>query len=96
MKLYEQVLIILAATHNFVSEFIKDYKKDLESTCVSYETNLFEFANDNDRMNLFAPFYNLLPLIDKSDFTFNDNPLLFILNSFEPVFYQIQLEKKKQ
>jgi proton translocating ATP synthase F1 alpha subunit len=89
MQLYKQVLIILAGAFNFITPFIKDFKKDLNSVCALYETNLFKFANETDeRREFFYPFYDLLIHAEKGDFGFNDNPLLFILRSFEPEFYK--------
>ena len=89
MQLYKQVLIILAGAFNFITPFIKDFKKDLSHVCALYETNLFKFTHDKqERIDFFDPFYDLLAHADKEDFSFNDNPLIFVLRSFEPVFYK--------
>jgi len=89
LQLYKQVLIILAGAFNFITPFIKDFKKDLSAICASYETKLFKFTHeDEQRVELFDPFYEYLSFFDKHDFGFNDNPLLFLLRSFEPTFYK--------
>jgi len=90
MQLYKQVLIILAGAFNFITPFIKDFKSDLGAICALYEQKLFHFAtSDETRLEFFYPFFDLLAHADKSSFGFNDNPLLFILRSFEPEFYNI-------
>lgn len=89
MKLYQQVLIILAGAHNFIAPFIADFKKDLTAICTLYEVNLLKFTTGTpEREEYFYPFYELLSLADKTDFDFASNPLLFILRSFEPSFYK--------
>jgi F-type H+-transporting ATPase subunit alpha len=89
MQLYKQVLIILAGAFNFIAPFVKDFKKDLTHICALYEVKLFKFTHEKEeRREFFYPFYDLLPYAEKGDFTFNDNPLLFILRSFEPEFYK--------
>jgi proton translocating ATP synthase F1 alpha subunit len=89
MQLYKQVLIILAGAFNFIAPFIKDFKKDLTAVVSLYENKLFNFAVEKEeRREFFYPFYDLLHFADKSDFKFEDNPLLFILRSFEPEFYK--------
>lgn len=89
MELYKQVLIILAGAFNFITPFIKDFKKDLSKICTLYETQLFKFTHEKkERREFFYPFYDLLSLADKSDFGFIDNPLRFVLNSFEPEFFK--------
>ena len=90
LKLWEQTLVILAAAHGFMGMFIKDYKKDLENICKEYERELLHYAiSKKEIAEFFYPFYEYLPLIEKGDMNFNDNPLLFILNSFELEYYKI-------
>jgi len=90
MQLYKQVLIILAGAFNFITPFIRDFKKDLTQICALYENKLFKFANEKEeRREFFYPFFDLLIHAEKGDFGFNDNPLLFILRSFEPEFYKV-------
>lgn len=90
MKLYQQVLVILAGAHNFIAPFISDFKKDLTGICALYEQKLLIFATETpEREEFFYPFYELLSLADKSDFDFANNPLLFVLRSFEPSFYKL-------
>jgi len=89
MQLYNQVLIILAGAFNYIAPFVKDFKKDLNKICSLYETRLFKFTHETEeRQEFFYPFYDLLSLAEKSDFGFNDNPLVFVLKSFEPSFYK--------
>lgn len=89
MKLYQQVLVILAGAHGFIAPFIKDFKKDLSVICALYEQSLLKFAvGTEEREDFFYPFYELLSLADKTDFDFASNPLLFVLRSFEPTFYK--------
>jgi len=90
MQLYKQVLIILAGAFNFITPFISDFRRDLSKVCLAYEAGLFKFAEEKEeRRDLFYPFYELLNFAEKGDFGFNDNPLLFILRSFEPEFYKL-------
>lgn len=57
--------------------------------CALYETKLFKFTSEKEeRQEFFYPFFDLLTHAQKGDFGFNDNPLLFILRSFEPEFYK--------
>jgi len=88
MQLHKQVLLILAGAYNFIAPFIKDYKKDLTKVVPLYEQKLTSFLTEETRAAFFDPFYSLLHLADKEDFKFESNPLLFILKSFEPVFYK--------
>ena len=89
MQLYKQILIILAGAFNFITPFIKDFKKDLTTICSLYETKLFNFTDEKEeRRDFFYPFFDLIGFAEKSDFTFETNPLLFILRSFEPEFYK--------
>jgi hypothetical protein len=79
----------LAGAFNFITPFIKDFKKDLTAICALYESKLFQFAEEKEeRKEFFYPFFDLLHFAEKGDFGFNDNPLLFILRSFEPEFYK--------
>jgi F-type H+-transporting ATPase subunit alpha len=90
MQLYQQVLVILAGAHNFITPFIKDFKKDLSAICALYEQKLHKFAVESpERRQFFYPFYELLHLSDKTDYDFGSNPLLFVLRSFEPTFYNM-------
>lgn len=90
MPLYHQVLVILAAAFNFITPFIKDFKKDLTTICTLYEQRLIKFTESSEtRKQYFYPFFHLLHYAEKGDFTFETNPLLFILRSFEPAFYNI-------
>jgi hypothetical protein len=74
---------------NFLTPFIKDFKKDLTTICSLYETKLFKFTHETEeRAEFFYPFYELLHNADKSDFGFDDNPLIFLLQSFHPYFYK--------
>jgi hypothetical protein len=74
---------------NFITPFIKDFKKDLSAICSLYETKLFKFTHETEeRAEFFYPFYELLHNADLSDFGFDDNPLMFLLQSFHPYFYK--------
>lgn len=90
MQLYHQVLIILAGAFNFITPFINDFKKDLSTICSLYEKQLHKFTIESEtRSEFFYPFFDLLRFVDKTDYSFETNPLLFILRSFEPYFYTI-------
>lgn len=88
MQLYKQVLIILAEPL-ILLRLLSRISKKIKPYLRFYETRLFKFTHDKaERREFFYPFFELLPFADKGDFTFNDNPLLFVLRSFEPEFYK--------
>lgn len=89
-RLYAQCLIILAAVQNFITPFIKDFKKDLANVVGLYEQTLLQFAAEQeDLVDFFGPFYQYLHLTDKEDYNYENNPLLFILRRFESEFHNI-------
>lgn len=87
--MYQQVLIILAGAFNYISPFIKDFKKQVGPISALYEQNLIKFSTEDEtRQEFFYPFFQLLAFADKQCFNFETNPLIFILKSFEPSFYR--------
>lgn len=87
LELYRQVLIILAAAYGYITPFISDFKKDIK-IIAEYERGLYKFAIEQPLLaQLFEPIYIYLHLADKEDFTFNDNPLLFVLNYYNKYKY---------
>lgn len=90
MPLYQEILIIMASSFNYITPFIKDFKRDLTRICSLYETELLKFTHAvEERRDYFEPFYDHIIHADKQDFEVNDLPLAFILNSFEPHFYNL-------
>jgi len=86
LPLYRQVAFVLAAAHNFINPFIKDFKKNL-NVIADYEKALYNFMESGDLYELYEPFFTYNQLASKDLFGFEDNPMLFVLNYFNNDFY---------
>lgn len=86
--MYKQVIIILAASYNFIRPLIKDFKKNLVNVTNKYEERLYEFLKKGALFDVFEPIYTYYPLAQKEDFNYEENPLLFALEHYENDIYK--------
>jgi F-type H+-transporting ATPase subunit alpha len=85
MPLYLMTLIIFAASHG--DTFLKFISRTTNINLLPRYTNELEtFMNEPIIQEYFEPFFSMIHLIDKSDFTLYSNPLVFLLNFFNQEF----------
>lgn len=64
LELYKEVIIVLAATFNFIKPLITNYK-NLSNIVANYEENLFKFLNSGNLHKVFFPIFENMASADK-------------------------------